>query len=190
MTSVRKQYFLRIIALAFALALGAPAVNAVPVVIQDNNVAVAILDLEVGGTLYNVNFEYDVWPDIYSNPPVFPFDLTLAEEANEKINLALNLADVKQVGPPQEGRATEGFPLYAIGVTLDDSEGYVGWIGAGFVDNIDVWIDDYLGTPIGGYQFFDQHWMWADFEVVPVPAAVWLFGSALGVLGWLRRKSA
>jgi hypothetical protein len=25
--------------------------------------------------------------------------------------------------------------------------------------------------------------------VVPVPAAVWLFGSALGVLGWLKRRS-
>ena len=26
-------------------------------------------------------------------------------------------------------------------------------------------------------------------SVVPVPAAVWLFGSALGLLGWLRRKA-
>lgn len=26
--------------------------------------------------------------------------------------------------------------------------------------------------------------------VVPIPGAVWLFGSALGVLGWLRRRSA
>jgi hypothetical protein len=27
-----------------------------------------------------------------------------------------------------------------------------------------------------------------DTAVIPVPAAVWLFGSALGVLGWLRRR--
>ena len=26
-------------------------------------------------------------------------------------------------------------------------------------------------------------------QVVPVPAAVWLFGSALGLLGWMRRSS-
>ena len=30
----------------------------------------------------------------------------------------------------------------------------------------------------------------ATISTVPVPAAVWLFGSALGLLGWMRRKAA
>ena len=28
-----------------------------------------------------------------------------------------------------------------------------------------------------------------DWQIVPVPAAVWLFGSALGLLGWVRRRT-
>jgi hypothetical protein len=27
------------------------------------------------------------------------------------------------------------------------------------------------------------------WNIVPVPAAAWLFGSALGLLGWLKRRS-
>ena len=30
----------------------------------------------------------------------------------------------------------------------------------------------------------------ATINVIPVPAAVWLFGSALGLLGWIRRRAA
>lgn len=29
----------------------------------------------------------------------------------------------------------------------------------------------------------------ATYDVVPVPAAAWLFGSAVGLMGWLRRRS-
>jgi len=34
------------------------------------------------------------------------------------------------------------------------------------------------------------YWDSASLELVPVPAAVWLFGSALGLLGWLKRRPA
>jgi len=35
-----------------------------------------------------------------------------------------------------------------------------------------------------GYESMDNF----TYSVVPVPATVWLFGSALGVVGWMRRK--
>jgi len=38
------------------------------------------------------------------------------------------------------------------------------------------------GTPTSGYAM--------TFSTVPVPAAAWLFGSALGLLGWARRRKA
>jgi hypothetical protein len=37
---------------------------------------------------------------------------------------------------------------------------------------------------------FDSPGTWTKSTVVPVPAAVWLFGSALGLLGWMRRRKA
>jgi hypothetical protein len=40
------------------------------------------------------------------------------------------------------------------------------------------------GTPAGGALFWDD----ASLQIVPVPAAVWLFGSALGLLGFARRR--
>lgn len=46
---------------------------------------------------------------------------------------------------------------------------------------------DFLPGGFGGAPRFDDAFMTP--RVVPVPAAVWLLGSALGMLGWIRRKS-
>jgi hypothetical protein len=61
------------------------------------------------------------------------------------------------------------------------------------------WVSDLpLGSDIYGLSSGDGVWQDAagtyiwQFEVVavPIPAAIWLFGSALGLLGWMRRKKA
>jgi len=46
---------------------------------------------------------------------------------------------------------------------------------------------DFLPGGPGGAPRFDDAFMVQ--RVVPVPAAVWLFGSALGMLGWVRRRA-
>ena len=197
MKSIVARKYLSAGAAAIGLFLIASGAHAVPVLISDNNVGVRILGLEVPGgdpRGYNIDFEFDEWPDIYGGAtPTFDFDTPeLAQAANEAINFVLNGANasgekVKQVGPPQEEQANEGFPLYAIGVSFDDP--YVNWIGAAFVDNLDLWIDDFLGFPVAGAQDAETTWMWAKATVVPVPAAVWLFGSGLiGLIGIARRK--
>ena len=59
-----------------------------------------------------------------------------------------------------------------------------------------TWIQDISATNLGGgfysVEFFDGvNILEVDVQVVPVPAAVWLFGSGLiGLIGVARRKAA
>jgi hypothetical protein len=54
------------------------------------------------------------------------------------------------------------------------------WAGGQLVAQATGWESGDTDNP-AGYQLV--------FQVVPVPTALWLFGSALGLLGWMRRKS-
>ena len=55
--------------------------------------------------------------------------------------------------------------------------------GLGLVTSLQISFD---GTTVAAPYDLDN----ISLNVVPIPAAVWLFGSALGLLGWLRRERA
>jgi len=65
----------------------------------------------------------------------------------------------------------------------------------GFVSgsNISASSSTFLGESFSSLQLIPGTYLYTwpgdslTFEIVPIPAAVWLFGSALGLLGWMRR---
>lgn len=176
---------------AVALALIASPASAATVE-TEGATATSISNLDVGGTLYNVGFLVAEWPDIYGADPIYDFDEEGTLEAVAAVNAALNAeVGVTSVGSPGNGR---DLGLFAIG--FDESvPGITFWLGGAYSDREAGWIGDIANNPFGGSATAEGGFMmWADFTVVPppvpVPAAVWLFGSALGLLGWMRRKAA
>ncbi len=64
-------------------------------------------------------------------------------------------------------------------------------LNASFTDTSvisDEYVADYSGVASSGSFYFGTYMVRS--SVVPVPPALWLFGSALGLLGWMRRKAA
>jgi len=55
------------------------------------------------------------------------------------------------------------------------------------VSDLDITIDQHSGS---SWVMVSEITFGAGAVPVPIPATVWLFGSALGLLGWMRRKKA
>lgn len=150
----------------------------------DGTSATGIRDLDIAGTAYNVVFEFvqaDTADTVACAPGVpcdiFFGDELAAEAATDAVNAAMN--------------SWTPFPT-TVGSSTNISY-FVPWDKSGGQVNVSssqativaemVWLRvgdaDLDGTDIIEY---------ARFSVVPVPAAVWLFGSALAILGWIRRR--
>jgi len=92
-----------------------------------------------------------------------------------------------------------GFPLFCLADSgpFSNLQGYYDyyWYGTSYVspDSSLAWMFSFSS----GHQWFetktfDGRYAWAvrSGDIIPIPPAAWLFASALGVMGWLRRQQS
>ncbi len=142
--------------------------------------------LDVLGTTYDVSFEVDQFTTVFGDPdgvltrtPTFWGDFSGATAA--AVALASLFNALTGISGTTDGSDWLSWALVPIGCTE-------GGCTVEEANNIggDVW--ELTPGPIGTTTSLTEPWAVFTPVVVPIPAAAWLFGSALGIFGWMRRK--
>ena len=167
--------------MGFSTAQAAPTVRLDP---SNNFVALGIDNLNVNGTLYNVDFIFTDADQLYGSSGNKVFDFTSDAAANSAVDAAVaalndyngtSLFDVMLVG----NRKPNEDNFFIVGYNEDG--GRTDYI-QGFYST-DTWVNDQPGDRLS---FVNA--TYADFNAVPIPGAVWLLGGGLIGLAGLRRR--
>ncbi len=144
-----------------------------------------------GGASYNINFSYDGTTDYGFNITSPKFEMAYMYNVNLGLKDAISATGVDQSTYGIFGNGTTGGQAN-VGL-VHNLQSSIYWSGAEYSPgSSDVW---YFST-FTGYQNYNnkgnQFYAWAvrpgDVAAIPVPAAVWLFGTGLIGLTGLTRK--
>lgn len=175
----------RIILLGIVLLSASSTAQAFTTVDLDGTNATGINNLDIGGTAYDVVFEFTAI-NISDLPPVgcgssVPCDAFFGNESDAAaamtaINLALNSTAAETVGSQQPPKFSYFVPYSVSSQGVEAQQGTYSTM---------MWL------PVGASLDADEVVEMARFSpaVVPIPPAAWLFGSALAILGWVRRRT-
>ena len=148
------------------------------------NCAVTIDNLLIGSTTYHVSFFRAPYANFIANyPQPFFGSPTGAQAAVNAINAVLNangLVLVQDGATPAVNNSNYLVPYDLTGVNFSAVQGFRSGPPTSF-----TWTSQDIPVSTFGVQTFA-----AITTVVPIPAAAWLFGGALGLLGVVRRRSA
>ncbi len=168
-------------ALAVMLLFVVGSANAASVVYSSPGVVTGIGGLDIGGTLYNVDFETG---DYSTFGGVEDFWGTIGEAgaAATAINAVLNVEGGSGSCAFSNVCVNKVMGLDELGDTYSVSFGGFAAISTiCWTSCTATWTLDFPNSvQVAG---FATAW-----SVVPLPAAVWMFGSALAGLGWMRRR--
>jgi len=161
----------------------------------DNTNATGILDLDISGTAYDVDFDLvtitdTLGPgsgDIFAGPLV---DIVANQAAATAAVAAINAALDATATVITVVSVTNN--VYSVPYLFDDPRS-LGQGGCGYLctmDGVSLFLAESWGTPVNGaYDVTDQIYV-ARFTptTVPLPSAAYLFVSGLAILGWVRRR--
>jgi hypothetical protein len=117
----------------------------------------------------------------------------LGPATTESVDLYTGVTTIPDLGSADFTYATSGMGD-AFG---PDGDGLLG-VPAGFISGDSITSSStYSGQTLASLGIASGSYVWSwssdsitlNVQAIPVPAAVWLFGSALGLLGWIRHKN-
>jgi hypothetical protein len=180
----------RAIAITACLVLGASMASAATVNVDGDGNVISIDNLEIVNQLeevnvYNVEFVVDSADNLYG--PGYTFDFASEEDTALALNATMQALNDEFSTPSAAG--PDGTDQFFIADEYDASSEIPVVASLGGENILGAWdkcdVDCLFGVAL---LQADTDFTYAVYTAVPVPAAVWLFGSALGLLGIARRR--